>query len=46
MRFLLTRLYDWFNTPPSAMVKRKDPMEYWRKLKFHQSVRTPSAYGF
>jgi homoserine kinase type II len=46
MRFLLTRLYDWFNTPPSAMVKRKDPMEYWRKLKFHQSVRTCSAYGF
>ncbi len=46
MRFLLTRLYDWFNTPQSAFVKRKDPMEYWRKLKFHQSVRTPSAYGF
>ena len=46
LRFLLTRLYDWFNTPPSAFVKRKDPMEYWRKLKFHQGVRTPSAYGF
>ena len=46
MRFLLTRLYDWFNTPQSAYVKRKDPMEYWRKLKFHQGVKSPSAYGF
>jgi len=46
LRFLLTRLCDWFNTPDSAFVKRKDPMEYWRKLKFHQGVRTPGAYGF
>jgi homoserine kinase type II len=46
LRFLLTRLYDWFNTPDTAFVKRKDPMEYWRKLKFHQDVRTPGAYGF
>lgn len=46
LRFLLTRLYDWFNTADSALVKRKDPMEYWRKLKFHQGVRTPGAYGF
>ena len=45
LRFLLTRLYDWFNTPDTAFVKRKDPMEYWRKLKFHQGVRTPGAYG-
>jgi len=46
LRFLLTRLYDWFNTPDSAFVKRKDPMEYWHKLRFHQDVRTPGAYGF
>ncbi len=46
LRFLLTRLYDWFNTADSAFVKRKDPMEYWRKLKFHQGVRSPGAYGF
>ena len=37
MRFLLTRLYDWFNTPDTAFVKRKDPMEYWHKLKFHRA---------
>jgi len=45
LRFLLTRLYDWFNTPGTAIVKRKDPMEYWRKLTFHQGVCTPGAYG-
>jgi len=26
-------------------VKRKDPMEYWRKLTFHQGVKSPGAYG-
>lgn len=45
LRFFLTRLYDWFNTPGDALVKRKDPMEYWRKLKFHQDVNAPGAYG-
>ncbi len=45
MRFLLTRLYDWLNTPPGAMVKRKDPLEYLHKLRFHRSVSSPAAYG-
>ncbi len=45
VRFFLTRLYDWHNTPGTAFVKRKDPMEYWRKLTFHQGVETPRAYG-
>ncbi len=45
LRFFLTRLYDWYNTPDTAFVKRKDPMEYWRKLTFHQGVETPRAYG-
>ncbi len=45
VRFFLTRLYDWYNTPDTAFVKRKDPMEYWRKLTFHQGVETPVAYG-
>jgi homoserine kinase type II len=44
-RFLLTRLYDWLNTPPDAMVKRKDPREYLHKLRFHQQVGGPGAYG-
>lgn len=45
IRFFLTRLYDWYNTPDTAYVKRKDPREYWRKLTFHQGVQSPGAYG-
>ncbi len=45
MRFLLTRLYDWLNTPADAMVRRKDPLEYLVKLRFHQNVAGPGAYG-
>ncbi|MGF1610804.1 MAG: homoserine kinase [Kiloniellales bacterium] len=45
LRFLLTRLYDLLNHPPGAYVKPKDPLEYWKKLTFHQAVRTPGAYG-
>jgi homoserine kinase type II len=45
MRFLLTRLYDWVNTPDGAMVTRKDPMEYVRRLRFHRWARDEHAYG-
>jgi len=45
MRFLLTRLYDWLNTPAGAFVKRKDPLEYYKKLRFHQGITGPGAYG-
>ncbi len=45
IRFLLTRLYDWVNTPAGALVKPKDPREYLRKLKFHRGVTESSAYG-
>lgn len=45
MRFLLTRLYDWVNTPKDAFVKPKDPLEYLKILKFHQGVETSGAYG-
>lgn len=45
MRFLLTRLYDWVNTPKSAMVTRKNPMEYLQKLRFHRHAPSPAAYG-
>ncbi|HEX7881802.1 MAG TPA: homoserine kinase [Afipia sp.] len=45
MRFLLTRLVDWLNVPPGAMVKPKDPLEYVRKLRFHQSVKSMRDYG-
>ncbi|WKW50958.1 homoserine kinase [Rhodomicrobium lacus] len=45
IRFFLTRAFDWFNTPDTAFVKRKDPMEYWRKLAFHDGVKHAGAYG-
>ena len=45
LRFLLTRLYDWLNHPPGSLVRRKDPLEYLQKLRFHRSVAQPSAYG-
>jgi len=45
IRFLLTRLYDWLNTPEGALVTRKDPLEYVRRLRFHLSARDEHAYG-
>jgi homoserine kinase type II len=46
MRFLLTRLYDWLNTPDDAFVTPKSPMEYIKKLEFHLHVKGPQSYGF
>ena len=45
MRFLLTRLVDWFDVPAGALVRPKDPLEYYRKLRFHQKVRSVCDYG-
>ncbi len=45
IRFLLTRLYDWLNTPRGALVTRKDPIEYVRRLRFHLAARDEHAYG-
>ena len=45
LRFLLTRLVDWFNVPPGALVRPKDPMEYFRKLRFHQKIKSARDYG-
>ena len=38
LRFMLTRLVDWLNVPPGALVKPKDPREYLAKLRFHTAV--------
>jgi homoserine kinase type II len=35
LRFLLTRCYDWINTPASAIVTRKDPLAFLRRLEFY-----------
>ncbi len=45
LRFALTRLYDWLNTPPGALVHPKDPMDFVRRLRQHRAHHTPDAYG-
>ncbi len=45
LRFLLTRLVDFLNVPPGALVRPKDPLEYARKLRFQQSVTNLRDYG-
>ena len=45
MRFLLTRSYDWLNTPKDALVARKDPFDYVRRLRFHQHVSSFDDYA-
>lgn len=45
MRFMLTRLYDWVNTPEGAQVVKKDPREYVRKMRFHAAVKDAREYG-
>ena len=45
LRFFLTRLYDWLMTPAGALVVKKDPLEYLKKLQFHRSIATSAEYG-
>lgn len=46
IRFLLTRLVDWLDTPAGALVKKLDPLEYLRKLRFHQQAESAADYGW
>ncbi|WP_337266305.1 homoserine kinase [Oryzifoliimicrobium ureilyticus] len=45
LRFFLTRLYDWLTTPAGALVVKKDPLEYLRKLRFHRQISDTTEYG-
>lgn len=45
LRFLLTRLYDWINTPPGAMVTRKDPLAFFRRLQFYRQSDAATLFG-
>jgi homoserine kinase type II len=44
-RFLLTRLVDWLDVPLGALVRPKNPLEYFRKLRFHQKATSVRDYG-
>lgn len=37
LRFIASRVEDWISTPPGAMVTRKDPMDFVRRLQFYQA---------
>jgi len=38
LRYLLTRIYDYFNTPKTALIRIKNPMEYLQKLIIHNNL--------
>lgn len=44
IRFALSRAWDWLNTPADALVTRKDPLAYWRRLT-HYDPTLAKAIG-
>ncbi len=46
IRFLLTRVFDYLNLIDGAIVKIKDPIEYLKRLEFHNSVKNYQDYFF
>ena len=44
LRYLLTRTYDYLNTPKSAIIKIKDPHEYLQKLQIHNKFNSFKNY--
>lgn len=45
MRFLMTRAYDWLNTPAGALVTRKDPLAFARRLSFYADPANSDIFG-
>ena len=46
IRFLLTRVFDYLNLVEGALVKVKDPIEYLKRLEFHNQVNNYQDYFF
>ena len=46
IRFLLTRVFDYLNLIDGAIVKIKDPVEYLKRLEFHNNVNNYQDYFF
>ncbi len=44
LRYLLTRTYDYLNTPKNAVIKIKNPREYIQKLKIHNKFNNFKNY--
>ena len=45
LRFTLTRSYDWLNTPPDALVTRKDPMAFARRMAWYGTATPAMVLG-
>ena len=44
LRYLLTRIYDYINTPKTALIKIKNPKEYIQKLIIHNNLNNYKDY--
>ena len=44
LRYLLTRIYDYFNTPKTALIQIKEPNEYFQKLFVHNNLNNYKDY--
>ena len=44
LRYFLTRLYDYTNTPKTSLIMIKDPREYYQKLIIHNNLKNFKAY--
>ena len=44
LRYLVTRSYDYLNTPKNAIIKIKDPKEYIQKLNIHNKFSNFKNY--
>jgi homoserine kinase type II len=44
LRYLLTRIYDYFNTPKNTLIQIKDPNEYLQKLIIHNNLNNYKDY--
>ncbi len=44
LRYLLTRSYDYLNTPKTAIIKIKDPKEYIQKINYHKNLTSFKDY--
>ncbi len=45
LRFLLTRLHDWFNGPDGELGGKRHPDGFIRRLRFHRRIRASGEYG-
>ena len=45
MRFLMTRSYDWLHTAADALVTRKDPMAFARRLEFYADPHNAACFS-